>query len=1013
MRLKISTLLAFSILSSLPILAADADVIINEIHYHPASDDDGEEYIELYNRGSEAVSLEGWSFTNGVAFTFPAGAAIQAGGYLVVAKNADNLQKLHQIAGAIGNYEGVLSNSGERLTLRNAAGITIESFIWRDGPPFPTLPDGDGPSLERRQPTGDNDQPANWRASRGSWRFFSAAGEVKSGILFFRRTGPGALLVDDVTVTLQGSSADLLNGAGNFEAGAEGWAGKSSHRNSAWEPGAGHGGSASFKVASTGAGSSSSQVEFTLANPPPVGSQATISFWARWLEGTTPVAFGMKTGSPFAVVELTGTPGSENTVRAGRLPPSILSVSHSPKRSAPSDIVAISAVVTENGARVSAVTLEVHENDQVSSIDMRDDGLSGDGAPGDGVWAAQLAPRPHRSLVRYRVIARDIDGQTEEFPIPGEPTEAMAYFVENPRDPAPAIAAFQFEIAKQQLAALTARADIYQPGTLIFEGEVYDLGLDLNGHPNQPAAAASNVGLHGFRHRGSNTAGNAKKPWKVKFHKDHLFDRGIPEVFGEPRRKINLNAWWTNKDFERELLAYEAFEEIGCPSSYVEHARVELNDEYHGLFIHLEQVDEAFLRRNQLDEQGDIWKSSSGTAVSAGGYEKKTNLRAGNQQLNEFIARMGRARSETEREKFIAEAFDAERFRDYLVTTAVISNADHPHKNHYMFRDSTSSRWTQFPWDMDLTFGQNHECESSCSGGKFPPGGSDRDCIRWKNHILLGTARHPKCDGPWNKMIDTFLVSEPTNAMFRDRIEETLETYLTPAHLHPRMDALRELVKDEVPLDRGKWGSWGNPVTWNYQDRVEELKGWVTLRSDFLLASLPKPAAELTCQLRSGSVVELHWKNQGTYRLLQVRLNGEYLKTVNGTAEEAAIELPPGLSGEQQIELVALSKDDVYAERIRCSVTIAPPRFIRGDVNGDGALAESDAISELRALFLGDAAPGCLAAADVNADGRMELTDAILLLEHLLIGGPPPAAPFPECGEAAGPGLECLKPTCN
>ena len=52
----------------LPLQAADQDVAVNEIHYHPASDDPRDEFIELHDRGSEWVDLSGWSFSRGVLF---------------------------------------------------------------------------------------------------------------------------------------------------------------------------------------------------------------------------------------------------------------------------------------------------------------------------------------------------------------------------------------------------------------------------------------------------------------------------------------------------------------------------------------------------------------------------------------------------------------------------------------------------------------------------------------------------------------------------------------------------------------------------------------------------------------------------------------------------------------------------------------------------------------------------------------------------------------------------------
>ncbi len=50
-------------------------VIINELLYHPPSEQDADEFIALFNPGSEPVSLAGWRFTDGVDFEFPSTAS--------------------------------------------------------------------------------------------------------------------------------------------------------------------------------------------------------------------------------------------------------------------------------------------------------------------------------------------------------------------------------------------------------------------------------------------------------------------------------------------------------------------------------------------------------------------------------------------------------------------------------------------------------------------------------------------------------------------------------------------------------------------------------------------------------------------------------------------------------------------------------------------------------------------------------------------------------------------------
>ena len=66
------------------------------------------------------MSLAGWTFSDGIRFTFPANAVIPSHGFLVVARNVTNLLANYpnlSSANTVGNYGGALSDRGERLTL--------------------------------------------------------------------------------------------------------------------------------------------------------------------------------------------------------------------------------------------------------------------------------------------------------------------------------------------------------------------------------------------------------------------------------------------------------------------------------------------------------------------------------------------------------------------------------------------------------------------------------------------------------------------------------------------------------------------------------------------------------------------------------------------------------------------------------------------------------------------------------------------------------------------------------
>jgi hypothetical protein len=55
--------------------------------YDPISGDNNDEYVELYNRGTNAVDLAGWRLEDAVSYEFADGMTLAPGGYLVVGKN--------------------------------------------------------------------------------------------------------------------------------------------------------------------------------------------------------------------------------------------------------------------------------------------------------------------------------------------------------------------------------------------------------------------------------------------------------------------------------------------------------------------------------------------------------------------------------------------------------------------------------------------------------------------------------------------------------------------------------------------------------------------------------------------------------------------------------------------------------------------------------------------------------------------------------------------------------------
>jgi len=142
-----------------------ADIVISEIMYNDVSYIDSLEYFELYNNGTTTADLGGYTVSKGVVYTFPAGTNLNAGEYLVVAKDSTLVNAVFGITGTHQWVSGGLKNSGEAICIVNSAGDTIDYVNYKNSSPWPVGAAGDGPSLEFCNKSVDNNVGANWSLS--------------------------------------------------------------------------------------------------------------------------------------------------------------------------------------------------------------------------------------------------------------------------------------------------------------------------------------------------------------------------------------------------------------------------------------------------------------------------------------------------------------------------------------------------------------------------------------------------------------------------------------------------------------------------------------------------------------------------------------------------------------------------------------------------------------------------------------------------------------------------------
>jgi len=451
-------------------------IVINEIMYDPISGDDDDEFVELYNRGTNTVDLSGWRFIDGIDFAFAEGVQMTPGSYLVVARNRNRMLANYPDLNAtnlVGNFDGSLRNAGERVALAmrdylvNTNGTTNTIYVvvnevsygrgrWGD------WAHGGGSSLELTDPHSDNQFAANWTDSdendKSQWvtvvhqetidHVYPRTGtsgnllnEVQLMLL-----GRGEALVDDIEVKTNAITGQNLVLNGNFETGLTGWLIQGNHVRTTLEPVGPNNPSQSMRIRASSAGDNgANRVEKDLTvtiNPTGVSPNIPGFLGARmrWLRGSRDLLIRLHGGGLERVFTLPipknlGSPGLRNSRAVDNAGPVIEGITHAPVLPAAAQDVTVTARVTDSDGVAQVVLRYRNDTDSpATSIDvpMNDAGTNADLVAGDGIYSGVIPGQAAGRLVAFHVRATDgaAPAVTSAYPNVAERHEALVRFGE-------------------------------------------------------------------------------------------------------------------------------------------------------------------------------------------------------------------------------------------------------------------------------------------------------------------------------------------------------------------------------------------------------------------------------------------------------------------------------------------------------------------------------------------------------------------------------------------------------
>lgn len=144
--------------------AAAPSIVIDEIQHSPATGD-GAEFVEVYNPGTQAVDLSGWTLGGSATATVQPGTVVPARSAMTLVANDPAFRTAYGAGVFVGDrFAGALPATGT-LTLTRPDGSLADTVSYGGaGWPVPAA----GESLELLDPAADNDAGASWALSTGS-----------------------------------------------------------------------------------------------------------------------------------------------------------------------------------------------------------------------------------------------------------------------------------------------------------------------------------------------------------------------------------------------------------------------------------------------------------------------------------------------------------------------------------------------------------------------------------------------------------------------------------------------------------------------------------------------------------------------------------------------------------------------------------------------------------------------------------------------------------------------------
>ncbi len=444
----------------------------------------------------------------------------------------------------------------------------------------------------------------------------------------------------------------------------------------------------------------------------------------------------------------TPTPRAQNALFLTSAPPVPRQVNHSPKAPKSGEPVTITIKVTDSdGIQSVVLKYQVVEPGQYinrtdaaystnwTTVEMYDNGANGDALAGDDVYTVVLpgSLQVHRRLIRYKFTMYDTLGFVRNAPyLVDDPCPNFAYFVYDGVPPwtgairpgvdTPVTYGIDVMRSLPVYHLISKKSDTegstwYQQydwtddshfwyGTLVYDGEVYD-------HIT-------------YRPRGGCWRyAMGKNMWKFDFLRGHYFQArdDYGNKYDEKWNKLNFSACIQQGDYQHrgeqgmfEAVGFRLFNLAGIEASKTNWVQFRIIDEasefgatqyqgdFWGLYMAIENVDGHFLDEHGLPD-GNLFKID-GYLPEAPPNNQGATCVSDFSDVYGFLSSVRGSPDPTE--AWWRANVDVNRYYAYRCVVEGIHHGDIAYgKNYFLYMNPLTSKWTQYIWDLDLTWANN------------------------------------------------------------------------------------------------------------------------------------------------------------------------------------------------------------------------------------------------------------------------------------------------------------------